>query len=107
MMLTCRLLANSKHDMKAGFPKQWQNPKVLENSLASAKLLHAAGIPILAGTDAGNPGTTHGASMHGELALLVKAGLSSTEALHAATALPAKIFNLNDRGRIAVGMRAI
>lgn len=92
--------------LKAAFPKQWQNPKVLENSLASAKLLHDAGIPILAGTDAGNPGTAHGASMHGELALLVKAGLSPVEALHTATALPAKTFNLNDRGRIAVGMRA-
>ena len=92
--------------LKAAFPTQWQNPKVLENSLASAKLLHDAGIPILAGTDAGNPGTAHGASMHGELALLVKAGFSPVEALHAATALPARIFNLNDRGRIAVGMRA-
>lgn len=92
--------------LKAAFPKQWQNPKVLDNSLASAKLLQDAGIPILAGTDAGNPGTAHGASMHGELALLVKAGLSPTEALHAATTLPARIFNLNDRGRIAIGMRA-
>ena len=92
--------------LRAAFPKQWQNPKVLENSLASAKLLHDAGIPILAGTDAGNPGTAHGASMHGELALLVKAGLSPVEALNAATALPARIFNLNDRGRIAVGMSA-
>ncbi len=92
--------------LNASFPKQWLNPKVLENSLASAKLLHDAGIPILAGTDAGNPSTTHGASMHGELALLVRAGLSPIEVLNAATALPAKIFNLNDRGRIAVGMRA-
>lgn len=92
--------------LKTGFPKQWLNPKVLENSLASAKLLYDAGIPILAGTDAGNPGTAHGASMHGELALLVSAGLSPVAALNAATALPAKIFNLNDRGRIAVGMRA-
>ncbi len=92
--------------LKASFPPQWQNPKVLENALASVKLLHAAGIPLLAGTDAGNPSTTHGASLHGELSLLVKAGLSPTEALNAATALPAKIFGLNDRGRIAVGMRA-
>ena len=68
--------------------------------------MHEAGITILAGTDAGNPSTTHGASLHGELSLLVKAGFTPSEALHAATALPAKIFGLNDRGRIAVGMRA-
>ena len=92
--------------LKASFPPQWQNPKVLENALASVKLMHDAGIPLLAGTDAGNPSTTHGASMHGELSLLVKAGLSPSAALNAATALPAKIFGLKDRGRIAVGMRA-
>ncbi|MEO8001580.1 MAG: CIA30 family protein [Arenimonas sp.] len=92
--------------LKAGFPAQWQNSKVLDNALASVKLLHDGGIPLLAGTDAGNPGTTHGASLHGELALLVRAGLSPAEALNSATALPAKIFALNDRGRIAVGMRA-
>jgi imidazolonepropionase-like amidohydrolase len=94
------------NSLKASFPPQWQNPKVLENALASTKLLHAAGIPLLAGTDAGNPSTTHGASMHGELALFVRAGLSPIQALNSATALPAKIFGLNDRGRIAVGMRA-
>jgi imidazolonepropionase-like amidohydrolase len=92
--------------LKAGFPPQWQNPKVLDNAMTSVKLLHDAGIPLLAGTDAGNPSTTHGASLHGELSLLVRAGLSPSTALNAATALPAKIFGLNDRGRIAVGMRA-
>jgi len=92
--------------LNASFPKQWQNPNFLNNALASTKLLHEAGITILAGTDAGNPSTTHGASLHGELSLLVKAGFTPSEALHAATALPAKIFGLNDRGRIAIGMRA-
>ena len=94
------------HALSASFPPDWQNPKVLENALASVKLLHEAGIPLLAGTDAGNPGTTHGASLHGELALLVRAGLSPSSALNAATAMPARIFGLTDRGRIAVGMRA-
>jgi hypothetical protein len=44
--------------------------------------------------------------MHGELTLLVQAGLSPTEALEAATANPAKSFRLNDRGEIAPGKRA-
>lgn len=81
-------------------------PAVLTDALANVRALHAAGVDILAGTDAGNPGTTHGASLHGELALLVRAGLTPTEALAAATSVPAKRFRLADRGRIAPGLRA-
>ena len=92
--------------LNASFPARWQNPKVLERALASVKLMHEAGVVLLVGTDAGNPSTSHGASMHGELALFVQAGFSPAAALNAATALPAKIFGLADRGRIAVGMRA-
>jgi imidazolonepropionase-like amidohydrolase len=72
----------------------------------SVRLLHAAGVPLLAGTDAANAGTAHGASMHGELELLVAAGLTPVDALIAATATPAQSFALKDRGRIAPGLRA-
>ena len=68
--------------------------------------LKAAGVPILAGTDAPNPGTAHGASMHRELELLVRSGMSPTEALSSATAIPAATFHLDDRGQIAAGKRA-
>ena len=68
--------------------------------------LKARGVPIIAGTDAPNPGTTHGASMHGEMEHLVRAGLTPTEALAAATSVPARAFRLTDRGRIARGLRA-
>ena len=78
----------------------------LANATESVRRLHAAGVPVLAGTDAGNPGTTHGATLHEELALLVAAGLTPSEALTAATALPARTFSLADRGRIAPGLRA-
>jgi imidazolonepropionase-like amidohydrolase len=78
----------------------------LSNAEDAVKQLQALHVPILAGTDAPNPGTTHGASMHGELELLVGSGLSPVEALTAATAAPARIFHLQDRGRIAKGMRA-
>jgi hypothetical protein len=73
---------------------------------ASVKQLRAAHVPILAGTDAGNPGTAHGAALHRELELLTNAGLTSKEALAAATSVPARIFHLDDRGRVAPGMRA-
>lgn len=68
--------------------------------------LKAAGVPILAGTDAPNPGTAHGVSIHREMELLVNAGLDAREALAAATSIPARIFGLHDRGRIATGLRA-
>ncbi len=77
-----------------------------QNALAAVRQLAKAGVPILAGTDSPNPGTTHGASIHRELELLVSAGLSPTEALAAATSAPARIFGLTDRGRIAPGLRA-
>lgn len=80
--------------------------QLLERAMQRVAALHAAGVPVLAGTDAPNPGTAHGVSMHGELALLVEAGLSPLEALRAATALPARHFGLDDRGRIAPGLRA-
>jgi imidazolonepropionase-like amidohydrolase len=68
--------------------------------------LKAAGVPILAGTDAPNPGTAHGASLHRELELLVRSGMSPVEALASATAVPATIFHLDDRGEVAEGKRA-
>ncbi len=72
----------------------------------TVKQLRAAGVAILAGTDAPNPGTAHGISMHRELELLVEAGLTPVEALAAATGAPARAFALTDRGRVATGMRA-
>lgn len=68
--------------------------------------LRHAGVPILAGTDAGNAGTQYGASLHHELAALVDAGLSPREALVAATSAPAKAFRLGRRGQIAKGYKA-
>jgi imidazolonepropionase-like amidohydrolase len=68
--------------------------------------LRRAGVRILAGTDAPNPGTAHGASLHGELELLVDAGITPIEALKAATSATADTFHLYDRGRVAPGKRA-
>jgi imidazolonepropionase-like amidohydrolase len=88
------------------FPKRTGSPpRELAFALETVRQLRAAGVPILAGTDAPNPGTAHGASMHRELELLVKAGLPPTEALRAATSVPARAFSLTDRGRIATGLR--
>lgn len=82
------------------------NAQRLQRAIDSVRLLHAAGVDILAGGDAPNPGTAQGASLHHELELLVRAGLSPAEALAAATSVPARRFALPERGRIAPGMRA-
>jgi imidazolonepropionase-like amidohydrolase len=77
-----------------------------DEPLGTVRKLHEAGVPILAGTDAPNPGTLHGVSLHRELELLVEAGLKPQEALAAATSVPAKRFGLADRGKIEPGARA-
>lgn len=81
-------------------------PQFFPNVLKSLKLLHDAGVPLLAGTDAPNPGTAHGVALHEELQILVEAGFTPEAALNAATALPAKIFHLGDRGHVSPGHRA-
>ncbi|NKB72506.1 MAG: amidohydrolase family protein [Candidatus Latescibacteria bacterium] len=68
--------------------------------------LQKASVAILAGSDAPNPGTTHGASLHRELELLVQAGLTPIEALRAATSTPAEYFDLAGRGLIRPGSPA-
>lgn len=47
-----------------------------------------------------------GSSLHDELENLMEAGMTSLEALRAATVLPARYFGLRDRGVVKEGMRA-
>jgi imidazolonepropionase-like amidohydrolase len=93
--------------MKQGFPRRPGLPPLhYEVAEQTVKQLLAAHVPILAGTDAGNPGTAHGAALHRELELLVRAGLTPLQALASATSVPADVFKLSDRGRVAPGLRA-
>lgn len=71
---------------------------------AAVRMMANAGVPILAGSDAAFG--LHGAALHRELQLLCEAGLTPLESLTAATSAPARIFSLNDRGRVAPGLRA-
>ena len=100
-----RLTAQQASGLRRPFPEHTRGGD-LEFAFASVRRLRAAGVPILAGSDAPNPGTAHGASLHRELELLVAAGLTPVEALTAATAAPARAFHLADRGRVAPGLRA-
>lgn len=93
-------------NLKKAFPVRPKSKTNFSYALAAVRALHVVGVPILAGTDAPNPGTAFGVSIHRELELLVQAGLTPTEALRSATAVPAQAFGLNDRGRIAPSFRA-
>jgi imidazolonepropionase-like amidohydrolase len=100
------LTSSQVTSLQQGFPPRADAERYSRNAKESIRRLHAAGVSILAGTDAGNPGTAHGVSIHEELALLVEAGLEPTDALAAATSQPARRFGLADRGRIMRGARA-
>jgi imidazolonepropionase-like amidohydrolase len=86
----------------------WKYPRLKDFEIASANTgrLAKAGVTIIAGTDAPNPTTAFGASLHLELALMVRAGLTPKQALVAATSAPAAFFGTADRGRIAAGLKA-
>ncbi len=80
-------------------------PLTLENleiAKENVRRLHAAGVPILTGTDV----FTHGVSIHRDFELLVQAGLEPVDVLTGATSAAATAFGFADRGRIAPGLRA-
>lgn len=80
-----------------------------EYALDNVRKLHAAGVRTCAGTEANQTSPSPvaiGESMHAELALLVRAGLTNREALRAATVVPAEVFGLHGRGSLRPGMRA-
>jgi imidazolonepropionase-like amidohydrolase len=58
---------------------------------------------VVAGSDSPNQLLAPGASLHEELALLVRAGLTPAEALHAATSGAAELVRADSIGRLRVG----
>jgi imidazolonepropionase-like amidohydrolase len=75
-------------------------------ALDTVRALHAAGVTVLPGSDTPNGGTTFGATIHVDIALLVENGFTPVEALRSATADAAAAFGLEDRGRIREGLQA-
>lgn len=90
------------------------NPRVLEAMqkhlslqgdvmAQNVRTLHAAGVPIVLGTDAGNPLTLHGPSVFVEMEAMAAAGLSPGQVLRASTHDAARALGRADLGRIATG----
>lgn len=81
--------------------------RLFDKQLELVGAMHRAGVGILAGTDTATLYVVPGFSLHEELTLLVKAGLSPMAALQAATRNPAKylgkleVFGTIEAGKIA------
>lgn len=95
-----------KQQLNTRFPSFGIAQSDFDNALQSVAKLSKAGVTILAGSDAPNPGTTHGVSIHDELNLLVQAGLTAEQALHSATGAASKVFNIGNRGQLVAGAMA-
>jgi imidazolonepropionase-like amidohydrolase len=83
----------------------------LESSQRAVGRFWAAGVPIVAGSDAGNwpidPYHFHGPTTLREIQLLGAAGVPPADALASATRIPARMLRLDDEiGTVEVGKRA-
>ena len=83
--------------------------KSYDRKLQVVGAIHRAGVPLLAGTDVGSvqPYVYAGFSLHDELALLVRAGLTPMESLQTATINPARFLGMEkslgtiEKGKLA------
>ena len=84
--------------------EDWEYRRAMLGALREA---HDRGIPIVGGSDTGNPFVFPGYSMHWELELMVEAGLTPMEALIAATRRGAEMLGAEEVfGTLAPGRRA-
>ena len=97
-----------EHDYYEGVEnyKQALQPH-FQKSFEITRDTHRAGVPMMAGSDAGEYGIVWGFSLHDELEYLVAAGFSELEALQAATLSPARYRGMEDQlGTIEKGKLA-
>jgi hypothetical protein len=71
------------------------------------RMMQECGVEIMAGTDTGDPYTIPGVTLHRELELLVKAGLTPMQAIQSATSIPARHLGWDQSvGTVKKGMVA-
>lgn len=73
---------------------------------ANLKAVYKAGINIIAGTDAGNIGTQHGASLLRELRMMQASGMSTTDVLKSTTINARRLFPDSQIGSLTAGAPA-
>jgi imidazolonepropionase-like amidohydrolase len=110
-VVSARLLKGTREFVASGKGADAAKAELFQHALetARANLLRAwkAGVPLVMGSDSGNPMVFHGPSLHHELQLWVEAGIPVTVALQAATVNAAKLLGAPQRiGAIRPGMDA-
>ena len=110
-VVSARLLKGTREFVTSGKGADAAKAELFQHALATARanLLRAwkAGVPLVMGSDSGNPMVFHGPSLHHELQLWVAAGIPVTVALQAATVNAAKLLGAAQRiGAIRPGMDA-
>jgi imidazolonepropionase-like amidohydrolase len=101
-----RLSGEQRQTLEQQFPGSALRAGRWPMVFANLRALHEAGVVLLAGSDAPNAATASGASLLHEIKLLHEAGLSTIDALRAATSVPAERFALDGRGCLRPGCRA-
>ena len=97
-------------ELREGLETMGAPPQASEQSaarfrslMATVRVLHEAGVPIVAGTDQAVPGF----SLDREIELYVQAGFTPMEAIQAATLVPARAMGMEkESGTIEAGKRA-
>jgi imidazolonepropionase-like amidohydrolase len=99
--------APSDHLKKASPADLERGKRDFARCLELVGAMHRAGVPMLAGTDTGDPFVVPGFALHDELALLVRAGMTPLEAIQSATRNPARFLGMEatlgtiQKGKIA------
>lgn len=88
-LLQSKWITSNNYNRNANAGSIARLEKMIEFNKKLVAACKAGGVPVVAGTDAGTSGVVWGFSLHDELELLVKAGLTPEEALNSATRLPA------------------
>lgn len=107
-----KLPAEVRAEWRAVTDERRRDPPVADTTYATWSLflvgrMHEAGVPLGAGTDTPIGFAAPGYSLHSELEMLVRAGLTTLEALEAATVRPADFFGLSgEMGTIEEGRLA-
>jgi imidazolonepropionase-like amidohydrolase len=103
-LIQSKWLTANKHYTGTSPERITRLQKMVEFNNQLVKAFREAGVPIVAGTDAGSSGVISGFSLPDEIELLVKAGLTAEEALVSATRLPATWLGIESKiGTVAPG----
>lgn len=96
-LMQSKWITSNQYNKASSPQKIAGNEERIEFNKLLVRAFKEAGVPMVAGTDAGTSGIIWGFSLHDEVALLVEAGLTPEEALISATRLPATWLGIDDK----------